>query len=161
VQIADTERQSVALRDNGISFGDTFGNIAKVLDGTLWIAQTYNGDYLYKARGRPEYRFFFPREGFALMADYFVLPKAARNPVAALRFVNFLLRPEIAARNSNAYFYANAVNGSEVFLKPELKDNAVMFPAESTLKRGSEYRDVGEVYATYQRLFNTMKQAPR
>ncbi len=161
VQIADAVRHAAALRDNGISFGDTFGNVAKVVDGTVWIAQTYNGDYLYKARGRTEYRFFFPREGFALMADYMVLPKASKNPGAALRFVNFLLRPDIAARNSNAYFYANAVRGSDAFLRPELKGNAVMFPAEMTLKRGDEYRDVGEAYGAYQRLFNDMKQAPR
>ncbi|HOW50863.1 MAG TPA: spermidine/putrescine ABC transporter substrate-binding protein [bacterium] len=161
VQIADAERHALSLRDNGISFGDTFGNVAKVADGTLWIAQTYNGDYLYKARGRSEFRFFLPREGFAVMVEYFVLPKASKNQDAAHRFVSFCLRPEIAARNSNTYFYANAVKGSEAFLRPELKDNAVMFPAESTLKRGTEYRDVGDAYAAYQRIFNAMKPTAR
>lgn len=167
--INDTDPAGVAgagihagsLRDNGVSFGDTFDNIAKVMDGSVWIAQTYNGDYLYKARGRAEYRFLLPREGFGIMSDQYVLTKAARNPEAAHRFVAFLLTPQNAARSSNTYFYANAVQGSESFLLPELKGNAVMFPAEQTLKRGEEYRDVGAAHAGYQRLFNLLKQPAR
>jgi len=158
-EVAAAAPLAEALRDNGVSFGDTFENIARLLDGTVWIVQTYNGDYLYKAHGRPEYRFFLPREGFPSQVDLFMLPKATRNAAAAHRFVSFCLRPEVAARNTDRYFYANLVKGSDAFLRPELRDNAIMFPAAATLARGVAYREVGEAYPAYQRLFNLMKRS--
>lgn len=151
-------RHAEELRDNGVFFGDTFDNIATVMDGTVWIAQTYSGDYLYKARGLPHLRFVLPREGFRLWADYFVLSKAARNSEAAHRFISFRLRPEIAARASNTFFYPCAVNGSEKLLRPELRENSVILPAASTLERGERYEQNKDPIPLHQKLFNLMKK---
>lgn len=151
-------RHAEELRKNGVSFGDTFGNIAKVMDGTVWIAQTYNGDYLYKARDLPHLRFVLPGEGFRLWTDYFVLSKEARHLDAAYRFISFRLRPEVAAHASNSLFYPNAVKGSERHLRPELRENSVMFPAETTLKRGERYQRNKDPIPLHQKLFNLMKK---
>ncbi|HNT28173.1 MAG TPA: spermidine/putrescine ABC transporter substrate-binding protein [bacterium] len=151
-------RYAEELRENGVSFGDTFDNIAKVMDGTVWIAQTYSGDYLYKARDLPHLRFVLPREGFRLWADYFVLSKSARNLEAAHRFISFRLRPEVAARASSTFFYPCAVKGSEKLLRPELRENSVMFPAISTLERGERYERNKDPIPLHQKLFNLMKK---
>ncbi len=160
-QVAGAEPLARALAANGIRFGDTWNNIERLRNGEVWIAHTYNGDYLYKLNGDGRFRFFLPREGFPTSADFFMLPKGARNREAAHRFVSFYLRPEIAALNSNRYCYANLVAGSEVFVRPDLRGNPVVFPPDETRARGTAYREVGEAFAVHQRLFSLMKQSPR
>jgi|GEM_PF-872260 len=157
-QIASLEPLVTALRENNVFFGDTFDNIEKLLEGKAWIVQTYNGDYLYKVNGKPEYRFFLPREGFPATMDIFVFPKSSQNPVAAHRFVSFYLRPEIAARTTNRYCYANPVRGSEVFLRDDLRGNAVMFPPADVRARAASYREVKDAFSVYQRLFYLMRR---
>ena len=48
------------------------------------------------------------------------MPRGARNRAAALRFIDFMLRPENAALQSNFTRYANAVRGSDAWMAPEL-----------------------------------------
>ncbi len=160
-QIAGIEPFARELAENGIRFGDTWDNIERLRNGEVWIAHTYNGDYLYKLNGDDRFRFFLPREGFPTSADFFMLPKGAQNPAAAYRFVSFYLRPEIAAKNSNRYCYANLVVGSDRFLRPDLRDNPTVFPPVEVRSRGIAYREVGVTFAAYQRIFSLMKQSVR
>ena len=53
----------------------------------------------------------------------------------AHRFINFLLRPDIAARNSNITNYANGVAGSKPLVKDEVKLNPAIWPDADTVRR--------------------------
>jgi putrescine transport system substrate-binding protein len=49
-------------------------------------------------------------------------------------FINFLMRPDIAAEIANEVWYANANKGAREFMIPELLDNPAIYPNEQTWK---------------------------
>ena len=67
--------------------------------------------------------------------DSFVIPADAPHPDEALAFINFMQRPEIAARNSNYVYYANGNKDSQPFLDEDVIDDPAIYPDEATLDR--------------------------
>jgi spermidine/putrescine transport system substrate-binding protein len=69
--------------------------------GETWIAQIDSGDLLRAQRSKPSLRYVIPTEGAALWTDYVAIGGHASAPDLARRFIELLLRPEIAALNAN------------------------------------------------------------
>lgn len=67
--------------------------------------------------------------------DNLAVPKDAPHPEEAFRFIDFLLRPEIAARNTAVTNFANGVIASKALVDKEILDNKAIYPGEETLKR--------------------------
>lgn len=63
----------------------------------------------------------YPRQGYIVWMDNVVLLKDAPNRAAAIRFMDFLLRPENAAAVTNFARYSAGVTGVAPFLDAELK----------------------------------------
>jgi spermidine/putrescine-binding protein len=74
--------------------------------GETWIAQIDSGDLFRAQLKKPSLKYVIPDEGAVLWVDYMVIPVSARSPELALRFIEFLLDPEIAAINANALRFA-------------------------------------------------------
>lgn len=98
------------------------------------VAMGYAGD-LVQARNRAreagrgvEIGIFLPKEGAAFNLDVMAIPADAPNPNHAHQFIDFLLRPDIMAAVTNATGYANAIPASESQLKPEIKQDPVIYP---------------------------------
>ena len=152
------QQNALSLKTNGVSFGETFTNIDKMLTGEKWIAQTYNGDFVYKTKGRTEFKFIFPKEGFLKWIVTFALHSDAKNSEGAHKFVDYMLRPEIAARSAATFFYQTPINGSTKYMPADLGSNEIINPPENVLARGEMARDLGESTTQFQKFFNMMKQ---
>lgn len=74
--------------------------------GDTWIAQIDSGDLFRAQKQRPSLRYVIPEEGAVLWVDYLAIPATAPLPGVAVRFIDFLLDPEIAALNANALRFA-------------------------------------------------------
>ena len=86
-----------------------------------------------KAGVRVEYA--IPQEGALLSHDVWAIPADARNADAAHRFVDFMLRPEIAALNTDAVGYPNPIPASRPLVSPDFRDDPTVFmPAEIRAK---------------------------
>jgi putrescine transport system substrate-binding protein len=68
-----------------------------------------------------------PKSGGILFFDTMVIPADAPRPGNAHKFINFMLRPEIAALNTNKVFYPNPVPESRKAIKPEVANNPTVF----------------------------------
>ena len=80
-----------------------------------------------------------PQEGIALWGDNFVIPASSPHPDTAEVFINFLLRPEIGAQIVNEKKYATANEAAHPFIKPEIRDDPVIFPPVEMLRRAYFY----------------------
>ncbi len=71
--------------------------------GEFWVVQGYAENvYLeYEEARHGEIDFFFPAEGMPMYMDSFCILKGAKNVDAAYAFIDFMLRPDIAARVSD------------------------------------------------------------
>jgi putrescine transport system substrate-binding protein len=108
--------------------------INDLANGDACVAFGYSGDIKQaaaraveakKASVRVEYA--IPQEGALLSHDVWAIPADARNVEAAHRFVDFMLRPEVAALNSDAVGYPNPVPASRPLVTPEVRDDPTVF----------------------------------
>lgn len=110
-------------------------------DGDICAAVGYSGDVLQVA-GRAEeagkgveIQYVIPKEGAQLWFDMLAIPADAPNPDGAHKFIDFLMRPEIAAKATNFVQYANANLASQQFIDKEVMENPAVYPDAETLKR--------------------------
>lgn len=80
--------------------------------------------------------FALPAEGFARFADTVAILRESRRAEAAHRFIDYLLRPAVAARIVQAVQTATANGAAHRLLPPALRDNPVLYPAPEVLARG-------------------------
>lgn len=102
--------------------------------GHYALGVAWNGD-AFRARGkRPSLHYAYPREGSLVWTDVLVVPKGAANRADALKFMAFMMRPDVAAMESNYNGYANMVRGSEQYMdKPLIQAPEIVAPLSSAL----------------------------
>ena len=76
-----------------------------------------------------------PKEGSQLWFDLFIIPSQSKNKDGAYQLLNYMLKPEVAAANTNFLQYANAVTTSAPFIQPQLMTDPGLYPPKSVLKR--------------------------
>jgi putrescine transport system substrate-binding protein len=69
-----------------------------------------------------------PREGAIVNYDVIAIPADAPHVRNAHLFIDYLLRPEVAAQNSNLIKYANAVSPALQPLDPSVRNDPGVFP---------------------------------
>lgn len=108
--------------------------IDTLADPRYAIGVAWNGDALKARQRRPGLRYAYPREGSLVWTDVLAVPKGAPNKADALKFMSFMMRPEIAAEETNYNGYANMIRGSEAHMDPELVNSReIIAPIASTL----------------------------
>jgi putrescine transport system substrate-binding protein len=76
-----------------------------------------------------------PKEGSQLWFDLFVIPSQSKNKDGAYQLLNYMLKPEVAAANTNFLQYANAITASAPLIQPQLMTDPGLYPPKSVLKR--------------------------
>ncbi len=136
----DTEAASRAWEAVRGSIGKfaTAGIVDALAEGKVCFALAASGD-AYQARRkvraagagpdiRPDIRYVVPKEGTIVWYALVAVPKASANTAGAAKFADYLLRPDVAARLSNAQGLANAIPSSTSAVKADLKDDAMLMP---------------------------------
>jgi putrescine transport system substrate-binding protein len=67
--------------------------------------------------------------------DTLAVPADAPHPDEALVLIDYLLRPDVAAANSNFVYYANANLASLPLLEAELRDDPSIYPPPDVKSR--------------------------
>jgi len=76
-----------------------------------------------------------PKGGATLFFDTMAIPKDAKNVANAHLFINYILRPEVAAALTNKVFYANPNAASLKFVKKEVAGNKTIFLSDADKAR--------------------------
>ncbi|WP_448171554.1 polyamine ABC transporter substrate-binding protein [Rhizobacter fulvus] len=119
------------------------GYINDLASGQLCAVMGYSGD-INIARARaleaapkapPAIEALIPKSGATLFFDTMAIPKDAPHPNNAHLFINYILRPEVAAGLTNKVFYANPNAASLKFVKKDVAANKTIFLSDADLKR--------------------------
>ena len=77
--------------------------------GGAWIHHMWSGDFMYLREGlvdnKANYDFEAPKEGTPINSDAYAIPTNAKHPGTAMVFIDYLLRPENAIKNTNYLYY--------------------------------------------------------
>jgi putrescine transport system substrate-binding protein len=81
-----------------------------------------------EAKNGIEIGYAIPREGAQMFFDNLAIPKDAANVAEAHAMIDYLLRPEVAARNSNFLGYANGNLASQKFIADAIIKDPTVYP---------------------------------
>jgi putrescine transport system substrate-binding protein len=88
-----------------------------------------------EANNGVEIGYAVPKEGAQMFFDNLAIPKDARNTVEAHAFVDYMLRPEVAAKNTNFLSYANGNLASQSLIDPAILNDRTIYPDEAAMAR--------------------------
>jgi len=109
--------------------------------GEICLAVGFSGDIKQaqkraaEAKNGVDIAYAIPKEGAQLWFDNLAIPRDARNVAEAEDFINYLQRPEVAAKNTNFISYANGNLASQKFIDKAILDDKGIYPDEATMRR--------------------------
>lgn len=126
--LIQTAGEKLQLIRSNLRYIDSERYIKDLSEGHLCLSLAWVGDALKAAEEGQPVHFFIPEEGSPMFIDSLAIPAHAAHPELAYRFIDYLMRPEVAARNTTATFYPNAVPGSAANLTPAMRNDVNLFP---------------------------------
>ncbi|QMV42132.1 ABC transporter substrate-binding protein [Cohnella cholangitidis] len=102
--------------------------------------------------------YVIPSEGSNLWFDNMVIPKTARNIEGAHKFINFMLDPEIAARNTEYVGYSTPNSEALKLLPEEISQDERFYPNPEMTEKLEVYENLGKkMLSHYNELFLEFK----
>jgi putrescine transport system substrate-binding protein len=115
--------------------------IEDLANGEICLALGWSGDTL-QARDRASeaqkpftIKYNIPKEGAVMFFDSMAIPADASHVKNAHLFINYMLRPEVAAKNSNFISFANSNAASWPLVSAEVKNNPGIFPTPEMMPK--------------------------
>ena len=134
-EMEEVRQALIELKANAIIIPNTNATVVPLLEsGEVQIGFGWAYDAILAQDSSLPIQYIIPEEGTMLWTDYFCIPANAANPRGAELFLNFILRPEIAAQIVNESYYPMAVDGMDEFLLPEIINNPVIFPDNAQMQ---------------------------
>lgn len=113
---------------NSSQYIDDLGN------GEVCLSVGYSGDVFIaqaaaaEANAGVEVGYAIPKEGALKWFDLFAIPADAPHPDNAHKFIDFMMRPDIAAANTNYVYYASGNKAALEFIDDEVKSDPAIYP---------------------------------
>lgn len=127
------------------------------LAGEVSLGMLWNGSaYMAREEGAP-IEIIWPEQGAIFWMDSIAIPAGAKNVEAAHKMIDFLLRPENAAKIALEIGYPTPVKTAYSLLPAEFANDPNVFPPQSVMDSGVWQDEVGEAAALYEEYFQKLK----
>jgi spermidine/putrescine transport system substrate-binding protein len=113
--------------------------VAPLIEGKAVILVAWPGDAIFAQEQNPAIQYIIPTEGTMLWGDSLTISTKSGQKKTAESFINFILRPEIAAEIIQYYGYPNANEGARKLIDPELANDPILYPPQSVFDNGDWY----------------------
>ncbi len=162
---AHSEQELNAARDKLIEQGTSGVRLAfgvdeikdKLENNEVAMGLVWSGDALTTMAKNSSLRYVVPKEGSNVWVDGMVIPKSAKNPDGARQFIDFLMRPDIAAMNSEYIGYSTPNAGAMEILGPDYQNDPTFNPTPETLATCEFMHDLKGNLAAYERVWMEIK----
>lgn len=124
-----------------VSYIDATKYQIELANGSICAAIGWSGDIISAAKSAAEAKngveisYVMPKEGTLVWMTTLAVPSDASNPEAGYAFMNYLLDPKVAARNTQATGYPVPVPEARQFLPSALAENPALYPPDSVKKQ--------------------------
>ena len=115
--------------------------LSALATGEICLVVGWSGDVMQararaaEAKSDVEIGYTIPKQGAQMFFDNLAIPADAQHVAEAYELINYLYRPEVAAKNSNFLSYANGNLASQKLVDPKILDDKNIYPDEATLKK--------------------------
>ena len=127
------------------------------LAGDVSLGMIWNGEVIMAQEEDSAIEYIYPKEGAAIWVDSFAIPVGAKNKDNAHKFIDFMLRPEVAKRTVEYLGYATPNTAGIALLDDKLRNNKTIFPPKEIVEQGEFFSDVGEDNKLYNKYWEMLK----
>jgi len=127
------------------------------IDEDVTIGMGWTGDIFQANQENSHVQYVYPKEGFVISMDNLAIPVGAQHVENAYKFINFLLRPDVAAKISMEIGYASPNLAALKLMPAEILHNQIIYPDSVTLRRGQFQTDVGSTDRIYEKYLELLK----
>ena len=114
---------------------DSTEYLTGLANGEFCISMSWSADYATsRARAKAiglevHLAFTVPKEGANGSYDAWLIPADAPHPLAAHKFLNYMLEPRVIADVTNYIHYANDNAAADAYVDPQIRADAVVYPS--------------------------------
>jgi putrescine transport system substrate-binding protein len=147
---AQAEKLLLAVRPYIRAF-DSSEYMNGLANGEYCISMSWSGDYATsRARARAagvdvHLAFTVPKEGANASFDALLIPADAPHPLAAHKFLNFILEPRVIAEVTNDIHYANDNQAASAYVDPQILNDPDVYPTAAVEARLYQSGEVAPV----------------
>lgn len=145
-----------ALMPNVLLFNSDFP-ANPFLAGEVTLGMLWNGSAYMARQEGASIDMVWPEEGAIFWMDSLAIPADAKNVDAAHKMIDFLLRPENAAKLALQIGYPTPVKAAYPLLPAAFKNNPQIYPPQSVMAAGEWQNDVGDANRLYEDYFQRLK----
>jgi spermidine/putrescine transport system substrate-binding protein len=130
-ELGDAEKLLLAAKPH--LFGINSDYQPGMRNGDAWASVAWTGDAVQLRRDIPEIAYVLGKEGGEIWSDFYAVPKGAPNREAAYALIDYLLTPEINAKEVQAHGYPSTDSRTNALVPKEMLENPILYPAAEAL----------------------------
>ncbi len=130
-ELADAEELLLKVKPHLFAISSDYQPAMR--SGDAWMTMCWTGDGKQLNSDIPEIQYVLGKEGGELWSDYYAIPKGAPHREAAYALINFLIDPEVNAREVLAHGYPVADSRTNALLPKEILEDPILYPAQELL----------------------------
>ncbi|HZK57918.1 MAG TPA: ABC transporter substrate-binding protein, partial [Clostridia bacterium] len=128
-----------------------------MIGGEAALAVVWSGEAVVIIEEGEDFNYVVPKEGGNIWFDNMVIPKTVRNKELAEKFINFMIRPEIAFKNTDYVGYSTPNAGAMEMLDEETRNDEVAYPSDDIIRNCEVFLDPGDFLKEYDRVWTEFK----
>jgi spermidine/putrescine transport system substrate-binding protein len=130
-ELADAERLLIDVKPHLFAISSDYQPAMR--SGDAWMTMCWTGDGKQMNSDMPEIAYVLGREGGEIWSDYYAIPKGAAHREAAYALINYMLDPQVNAREVLAHGYPVADSRTNKLLPEEILNDPILYPAQELL----------------------------
>ncbi|QZY57568.1 spermidine/putrescine ABC transporter substrate-binding protein [Crassaminicella profunda] len=125
--------------------------------GEAGMSMCFLGDAMVLMEENQNLKYVLPKEGTNLWFDTMAVPVTSKHKKEAELFINYMMRPEVAAKCAEFVMYATPNNEGVKLLPEEIRENEIIYPKGNIFEKGEVFIDLGEFTTEYDRIWTEVK----
>ncbi|QPM90282.1 ABC transporter substrate-binding protein [Pseudooceanicola algae] len=137
----------------------TYDSAPQVISGDVAAAHWYVGSNLYVSEHPDEVGYIIPKEGATMYQEDICVLASAPNMENAKTFLEFYLKPEIAAMNVEQQMNGTPNLPAKALIPAEIAENESIYPPQDVMENLQLFEDLGRDLALYNAEWTRIKTA--
>jgi len=137
----------------------SYDSIPLVISGDVAAAQWYVGANIFVQQNPDVLGYIIPKEGATMYQEDMCVLKSAPNKANAKKFMEFYLKPEIAALNVKQQMNGTPNIPAQKLIPKSISGNPTIYPPADVLSKLQIFVDLGQDLKLYNREWTAIKTA--
>ncbi|MFP5343509.1 MAG: PotD/PotF family extracellular solute-binding protein [Candidatus Limnocylindria bacterium] len=132
-EMAEVEAMLTALKPKLFAISSDVQPPLRALD--TWLSIAWTGDGVQVGRDNEDARYVVASDGGELWIDSYTVAADAPHKAAAYAFLDYILQPEQAARETEFSLFPHANDKATALVADEVRNNTVIYPSADSLAK--------------------------